>query len=187
MTILLVDHKCHLRTKSFDFVRRLLSRRFTVLTHHYDVVYKPGIHKDMLSQADVVVFLEFLASRFALGVTGKCCVYFPMYDNEWRSVGLWKRLALLGMNVVSFCRRVSDHARRCGVRDIIDVQYAFDPNKFQGMAGNPRVVALWERGSVTFECIKRIFSPEDIDKVIVIRRPSEDVVYNPMSPSDVDR
>ena len=184
MTILLVDHKCHLRTKSFDFVRRLLSRKFTVMTYHYDVVYKPRIPETLLVDADVVVFLEFLASRFALGVVGKRCVYFPMYDNEWGSVGLWRRLALLGMNVISFSRRVSEHARRCGVKNLLDVRYAFDPSQFKGMAGNPRIVALWERGGVSFDVVKKLFAPSDIDKVVLIRRYAENVKYMPISEDD---
>lgn len=34
-----------------------------------------------------------------------------------------KRIAWSGMGVVSFCEKVTEHARRCGVTNILDVRY----------------------------------------------------------------
>lgn len=185
MNILLVDHICHRQTKSFDFFRDLLSQHFRVDTFHYERHYRCRIPPEKVVWADVLVFLEFMPFRFRLGVPGKRCVFVPMYDNEWGSVGLWRRIALSGMSVVSFSRSVSGFARRCGVRNVLDVRYAVDTDRFAGKEGDPRVIALWERGAVTFRTVKRLFSPEDVDKVIVMRRPAENVAYEPVSPEDI--
>ena len=108
-----------------------------------------------------------------------------MYDNEWASVGLWRRLALLGMNVISFSERVTRHAKRCGVANILPVKYAPPLSKIASVPGNPRVVALWERGAVTFDVVKKLFRPEQVDKVLILRRAEEEVQYAPILQDDM--
>ena len=63
------------------------------------------------------------------------------------------------MGVVSFCAKVSEHARRCGVRNLIDVRYFPDPALLPQTAGDPKRVFLWERGGVSREMAERLFSP----------------------------
>jgi glycosyltransferase involved in cell wall biosynthesis len=53
------------------------------------------------------------------------------------------------------------------------------------MPGNPRVVALWERGSVSFEAVKKLFRPEQVDKVLLMRRSEENIKYVPVSQEDI--
>ena len=185
MKVLFVDHACHKRTKSFDFFRNLVASAHETDVFYFERHYHCNLPREKVDWADVVVFCEFIPFRFACGVTGKRCVFLPMYDNEWGSKGLWRRLALLGMNVISFCRAVSGHARKCGVENVLDVQFAFDPEKFKGMSGDPRTVMLWERGDVSFVAVKAMFRPEDVDKVVVVRRDEEGVAYEPISDADM--
>ena len=185
MNVLFVDHVCHQRTKSFDFFRKLIAQRHATDTFYFERHYHCRLPGEKVAWSDVVVFLEFIPYRFACGITGKRCVYLPMYDNEWGSKWHWRRLAMLGINVVSFCRKVGDHARRYGVRNVLDVQYAFDPKAFAGMTGDPRKVILWERGAISFSVVKQMFRPEDVDKVIVVRRQEEGLAYEPISVADL--
>lgn len=185
MNILFVDHVCHQRTKSFDFFRDLVATRHEIDTFYFERHYHCRLPREKIAWADVIVFLEFIPYRFACGITGKRCVYLPMYDNEWGSKWYWRRLAMLGMNVVSFCRKVGDHARRYGARNVLDVQYAFDPKAFVGMTGDPRKVILWERGAIPFSVVKQMFCPEDVDKVIIVRRQEEGLAYEPISDEDL--
>ena len=185
MNILFVDHVCHQRTKSFDFFRDLVATRHEIDTFYFERHYHCRLPREKIAWADVIVFLEFIPYRFACGITGKRCVYLPMYDNEWGSKWHWRRLAMLGMNVVSFCRKVGDHARRYGARNVLDVQYAFDPQAFVGMTGDPRKVILWERGAIPFSVVKQMFCPEDVDKVIIVRRQEEGLAYEPISDEDL--
>lgn len=184
MKVLFVDHACHQLTKSSDFFRDLVASAHETDTFYYEQHYHCNLPRAKVDWADIIVFWEFIPFRFACGVPGKRCVFLPMYDNEWGSKGLWQRLALLGMNVVSFCRAVGDHARRCGVGNVLDVRFAFDPAKFRGMSGDPRKVLLWERGDVSFSAVKAMFRPEDVDKVVIIRRDEEGVEYEPISDED---
>ena len=167
MRILFVDHVCHQKTKSADFFLDILRDRHEVRCHYYERAYRCEIPEEQIQWAEVIVYWEFLPSRFACGVPGKRCVFVPMFDNEWGSKWQWRRLAMLGMNVISFCRAVGDHARRCGVKNVLDVQYAFNPAQYEGMSGNPRIALYWDRGAFDVEKVKGMFAPGTLDKLIV--------------------
>jgi hypothetical protein len=138
-----------------------------------------GFHK--------IMYLEFLPNRLKFHVKGKPCVFVPMYDNEWNSFWQWHRIAWSGLSVLSYCRSVSAHARRCGVKNILDVQYFPEPSRYQGMAGDPRVVLLWERGSISFDTVKKLFRPDDVKEVRILRRIEENISYKTISEEDLKR
>lgn len=167
MKILFVDHVCHKKTRSADFFVSILRRRHEVVEFGYERFYRCQLPAPEVEKADILVFWEFLPSRFALGVPGKRCVFVPMFDNEWGSNWQWRRLARAGMNVISFCRAVTSHAQRCGVQTLLDVQFAFDPSQFENLRGNPRVALFWNRGAVDSETVRTMFAPGALDKLIV--------------------
>ena len=177
MRILLVDHACHKTTKSFDFFAALLRSRFEVETFYYDKHYRVRIPADKVAWADAIVYLEFLPSRFRIAEPGKRCAFVPMYDNEWGSRWQWRRIADSGMAVVSFCGRVTEHARKCGVKNLLDVRCALPPSP---APGDPRVAVLWERGQIGIDQIRKLFAPGDLDKLILVRRPAPGQVFPPV-------
>ena len=160
MNILLIDHECHRKTKSADFFVDLLRLEHSVEVHYYEKHYSCKVPDEKVEWADVVVFWEFLPSRFRIGIDGKPCVFVPMYDNEWASYWQWKRIAWSGMGVVSFCGKVTEHARRCGVQNILDVRYFPHPADFPQNTGDPKRVFLWERGEIGTAVAKKLFPPE---------------------------
>ena len=160
MNILVVDHACHRKTKSADFFVDLLRLEHSVEVHYYEKHYSCKVPEEKVEWADVVVFWEFLPSRFRICVDGKPCVFVPMYDNEWASYWQWKRLAWSGMGVVSFCGKVTEHARRCGVQNILDVRYFPHPADFPQNTGDSKRVFLWERGEIGTAVAKKLFPPE---------------------------
>lgn len=177
MRILLVDRIDHKTTKSFDFFTALLHRRFEVETFYYNQAYRVRIPADKVAWADVIVYLEFLPSRFRITEPGKRCVFVPMYDNEWGSKWQWRRIADSGMAVVSFCGRITEHARKCGVQNLIDVRFALPPSPDPG---NPRVAVLWDRGQIGIDQIRKLFAPGDLDKLLLVRRPERDLAFEPV-------
>ena len=160
MNILVIDHECHRKTKSADFFFDLLRTEHSVEVHYYEKHYSCKVPKEKVEWADIVVFWEFLPSRFRIGIEGKPCVFVPMYDNEWASYWQWKRIAWSGMGVVSFCGKVTEHARRCGVQNILDVRYFPHLEDFPQNAGDPKRVFLWERGEIDLSIVKKLFPSE---------------------------
>lgn len=161
MNILFVDHECHRKTHSADFILDLLREVGEVRSLYYPETYRFKVPQRDRDWADVVVIWEFLLSRYSLGCPGKPCVFVPMYDNEWGSRWQWRRIAWSGMGVLSFCANLSNHARKCGVRNILDVRYFPDPGDFPQTPGNPRRVFLWERGEIDRNIAEVLFPPSD--------------------------
>ena len=112
-----------------------------------------------MSGHDGAVIWEFPVSRKRFYFPGKVNVFVPMYDNEWASFWQWKRIAWSGMGVISFCDKVSVHARRCGVKNILDVRYFPDPAAFPQAQGDLKRVFLWERGEIDRATAERLFPP----------------------------
>lgn len=169
MKILFVDHVCHRKTRSADFFLDLLREDHEVRVHYYERPYACRLSAEEAKSADLIVFWEFLPGRYRIGVPGKRCVFVPMFDNEWGSVWQWRRIAASGMAVVSFCRAITEHALTCGVRNVIDVRFAFDPSKFEGTSGNPRRALYWDRGDFPESRIRELFAPGAIDELVVQR------------------
>lgn len=185
--ILFIDHEMHRTTGSFRFLERLLRERYEVETYYYARHGHCHPPQKLVEAADWIVFLEFLPWRYRMGVPRKKCLFVPMYDNEWGSRWQWTRIARSRMHVLSFCERVTKHARACGVRNVLDVRYAPDPARFCEMRGDPRKLLLWERGSVTFETVKALFAPEALDEVLVLRHPEEALAHTAISADDAAR
>lgn len=160
MKLLFIDHECHKRTRSAEFFLAVVRKAFDVIEHYYSQYYRVGALK-VAKDCDVAVIWEFPISRWRFFFPGKRNVFVPMYDNEWASYWQWKRIAWSGMGVISFCDKVTEHARRCGVTNILDVRYFPDPDSLPKEKGDPKRVFLWERGEITRSVAEKLFPPSD--------------------------
>lgn len=160
MKLLFVDHECHKKTRSAEFFLAVVRKVFDVVEHYYSHYYRTGAWK-VAKDCDVAVIWEFPISRWRFFFPGKRNVFVPMYDNEWSSYWQWKRIAWSGMGVISFCDKVTEHARRCGVTNILDVRYFPDPDSLPKGKGDPKRVFLWERGEITRSVAEKLFPPSD--------------------------
>lgn len=160
MKFLFIDHDCHKKTRSAEFFLGVVRKWFGVDEHYYARHYKTGADEAILSYDGAIIW-EFPISRNKFYFPNKINVFVPMYDNEWASFWQWKRIAWSGMGVISFCDKVSAHARRCGVKNILDVRYFPDPTAFPQAQGDPKRVFLWERGEIDRTTAERLFPPSD--------------------------
>ena len=160
MKLLFIDHECHRKTGSAEFFLEVIRKAFDVKAHYYSEYYKTG---SGLAAMDcyVAVIWEFPISRFGFFFPGRRNVFVPMYDNEWGSYWQWKRIAWSGMGVISFCDKVSKHARRCGVKNILDVRYFPDPSALPQDRGDLKRVFLWERAEIGRSTAERLFPSEN--------------------------
>lgn len=160
MKLLFIDHECHKKTHSAEFFLDVVRKAFDVVEHYYSQYYRTGARK-VAKDCDIAVIWEFPISRWRFFFPGKRNVFVPMYDNEWASYWQWKRIAWSGMGVISFCDKVTEHARRCGVTNILDVRYFPDPDSLPKEKGDPKRVFLWERGEITQSVVEKLFPPSD--------------------------
>lgn len=161
MNILFVDHACHRKTRSVDFLVALLREQHSVNVHYYERYYDCKLSQAEVDAADLVLFFEFLPDRYRIAISGKSCLFVPMYDNEWGSKWQWRRIARSNMSVLSFCDAVTRHALACGVKNILTVHFAFDPEKFKDNApGGPLRALFWDRGDITETAVRALLPPE---------------------------
>ena len=160
MKLLFIDHECHKKTQSAEFFLEVVRRRFSVDEHYYANYYKTGAN-NAISGYDGAIVWEFPIARNKFYFPGKVNAFVPMYDNEWASFWQWKRIAWSGIGVISFCDKVSAHARRCGVKNILDVRYFPDPAAFPQVHGDHKRVFLWERGEIGKEIAEQLFPLSD--------------------------
>ena len=160
MRLLFIDHECHKKTRSAEFFLSVVRRAFDVCEHYYSRHYDTR-SRSAAEACDVAVIWEFPVSRRRFFFPGRRNVFVPMYDNEWASRWQWRRIAWSGMGVISFCDKVSRHARRCGVTNILDVRYFPDPAGLPRGKGYPKRVFLWERGEVDLSVAEKLFPPSD--------------------------
>ena len=160
MKLLFIDHECHRKTESAEFFLEVIRKTFDVKEHYYSEHYRT-CSKLAAKDRDIAVIWEFPLSRFGFFFHGKRNVFVPMYDNEWGSYWQWKRIAWSGMGVISFCDKVSKHARRCGVTNILDVRYFPDPASLPNEKGDPKRVFLWERGEIDRSIAEKLFPPSE--------------------------
>ena len=160
MKLLFIDHECHKRTRSAEFFLDVLRNDFNIDEHYYSKCYDTNSDKKA-ALCDIAVIWEFPISRRRFFFSGKRNVFVPMYDNEWASFWQWKRIAWSGMGVISFCEKVSKHARKCGVKNILDVRYFPDPVLLPQEHGDPKRVFLWERGRICRNTAETLFPPSE--------------------------
>ncbi|MBQ3344514.1 MAG: glycosyltransferase [Kiritimatiellae bacterium] len=160
MKLLFIDHECHKKTRSAEFFLAVVRKVFDVVEHYYSHYYRTGAQKAG-KDCDIAVIWEFPISRWRFLLPGKRNVFVPMYDNEWASYWQWKRIAWSGMGVVSFCDKVTEHARRCGVANILNVRYFPDPASLPKTGGDPKRVFLWERGEIDRRTAEILFPPSE--------------------------
>lgn len=159
MKWLFIDHEYHKRTGSAKFFLDIVRKCFKVDEYYYGRHYRTFAEK-AAADYDGAIIWEFPISRNKFFFRGKKNVFVPMYDNEWASYWQWKRIAWSGMGVISFCDKVTEHAKRCGVKNILDVRYFPNPSDFPQEEGESKRVFLWERGDISENTVKKLFPPE---------------------------
>lgn len=184
--LLFIDYEAHATTLSTRFLIDILSSDFEVIPHFYKDIYKVRLNPALVRTCEYVIYFEFFPGRLNLFFNNTKSLFVPMYDNEWESKWIWRRVALTKMPVISFCEKTTRFIRNQGVDNCLEVSFFPDPRLYVSMEGDPQVIILWERGQVSFETIKKLFNPADIKKVVLLRHSGNDSnAYAPVSDEDM--
>lgn len=184
--VLFVDIDFHLKTRSADFFLDILRTAFEVETHYYHELYHANIPQEKIDRADLIVVWQSTLGRKNFVVSGKPCVYVPMYDCDWGSLSQWQRIGRSGTGVISFSEAINQYAERGRVpkKRLLNIRYAYNPSAFNGFEGDPNVAILWDRGFWGMKEFKKLFAPHYFKKLIVIRRPQPGFSYETICDRD---
>lgn len=130
-TVLFVDHIFHVKTKSFDFLVKILQKRFIVKTVYVDPNsrFDPSILQD---EADYVVLaqVDFITPHFIS--QGRKVIVFQMFDG---SNGLPDEHWILNRQAryINFSQSLHTRAVQLGCESLL-VKYAPDPARLPAVA-----------------------------------------------------
>lgn len=174
-SVLLCDHACHDHTHSFDFFINLLATYFPIRRHRYERIYRYNLTKAQLAADPILIYHQFLPGRMNLAHPGKRAVYIPMYDNEWGSRWMWRRIALWNLPIIAFSKRILESAKQVNCTNILPLHFFPKPEIYTGLRGDPSVLLLWDRGQAGLDLIQQLFAPGDFREIIILRHPEDNV------------
>ena len=186
-----VDHSFHKKFKSSQFFKDLLETRYKVV-EFWDKKWQggSGVNYQAIKSGNfsIIVFWQILPSIPVLQkLTPSRLVWIPMYDTETK-----KRPTLidyapylgLGLKVICFSQTLFKKINRAGLESYC---YKYQPRPSnQPAAMKENRVFFWQRTSdVTWQTLKKLFKPDDIDHLTLKLTP--DPNYAASYPSLIDK
>ncbi len=142
-SMLVIDHVFHTRTRSFDFLFKLLAVEFELIIHYVDPYQPFSIQSDLLDHEYILICqLDFITPFFI--ARGKKVVVVPMYDG---SAGLPDLHWVYNhqASYINFSLEMHIRALKIGCRSIL-VQYFPSPMNIDTVSDfSTRRVFFWER------------------------------------------
>ncbi|MBU4370176.1 glycosyltransferase [Candidatus Parcubacteria bacterium] len=167
-TLAFVDHSFHKKSHSGDFLRELFSEHFQI-TDFWDDSWDGGkqIKAMELNKYDYIFYFQLINSINELKKIKSKIIWAPMYDGVNLNDALyWKLLATFPVKIICFSEKIYNHCIKYSI-EAIKIQYYFEPKintNIPTKRGNH--FFFWYRGGITFEEIKKIIKPEDVDGFI---------------------
>lgn len=184
-----VDHSFHLKTKSVDFMRELMSDGFEV-TEFWDDSWqgKPAVSVDEINAGnfDYVLFFQVLPPVKELRKLNAKLIWTPMYDGTpVDHGGFWLQLATLPILIIGFSSTVHSIAERYGISSMY-LRYYQDPSQFTQVQDFSSIrVFFWHRTKeITWQNVKQLLSKTTVDEVFLKLNP--DPKHEAERPSDED-
>lgn len=138
--------------------------------------------------ADRAVFWQTMSSLSDMVRLRTPAVWVPMYDSAaHRPAPYWRVLSHSGIRIVSFCRALSQLARRHGI-PVSDYTYYPDPSQFPHVQRGQQDVRvfLWDRGDIGFEQLKKLLGPQRVERTILRAAPDPGRRVSRITPEDMD-
>lgn len=171
-TMAFVDHSFHKNTGSGNFLRKIFSEKFNI-TDYWDDSWRGEKHTsiDEINKYDYVFYFQTINQIKDLKKVKAKIIWAPMYDGIDRSGFYWKNLSQIPLKVISFSKKINKYCRRFKVSDIL-VQHFKNPADYNyQLPKKEKNLFFWYRGSITFDDIKKIIDPEQIDSLTIVSNP----------------
>lgn len=185
-TMAFVDHTFHEKTKSSDFIKELLSPHFEI-TYYGDNSWQGGenIPVEELNKYEYVFFEQVINPLNELGKITAKIIWAPMYDGINFDYFYWKNLSFSPIKILCFSEKIYSHCLKFGM-DAFKLQYFINPYGYSeyNVPKNEVVIFFWYRGSITFEGIKKIIDPKQIDRFIYKSNPDPNYKKETISAED---
>jgi glycosyltransferase involved in cell wall biosynthesis len=184
-----IDHSFHQKTKSGDFYRRILEKKFEVGVF-WDDSWRGGKSVSATEinafAPDIVVYIQTIGKISEIKkINAKNIIWAPMEDAFFRTKAEWLRYKKLRLKVLCFSKRIFEKVSPWGF-DVLPVQYFIKPEQQKRDFSQPKVY-FWQRnGSVTWSTVKKLLGEQRIERLFFRNIPDPFMMAMPV-PSLRDR
>lgn len=192
---LFIGHGFHLKTRSSQFFIKYLEALFNVSFHwEYPHEQDTGKPKDKLGVFDFVFFWQIMPSYTLLSrIECENIVCIPMYDGTGvyldGSIHIHNFEPFKNRKFISFSRVLHRSLKENGF-DSYYVQYApyIEPISSESLikrVGKPKVFFNYRKEEISFELIKQLIDPSDIESLHIHITPDPRQGFTYPSPEDI--
>jgi hypothetical protein len=143
-----IDHNYHIKTKSGDFLRKILEFEFEIDNYWVgsDLKFEPKI----FDYQNLFFFQILPPFKILKKLKGKNIIWAPMYDSPHHPYGysrvLWKIIKYFDIKVLSFSKKITDQIKKTDI-SYLDLKF-YKKTKYQRL--NKKInILFWNRGDVT--------------------------------------
>lgn len=168
--IAFIDHNFHQKTRSGDFLRKILKSEFYIDDYWWSFKNKYKLYNDIEHYDYFFFFQSLLPLEDLLKIKTKQIIWAPMYDNLDKSKSFWKKIKFLNIKILSFSDPVKKLCERYGC-NYLSLKFA-DKHNFIKSTNKKKVnIFFWYRNNISIYDWINYFNIKDINQILYLDRP----------------
>ncbi|MBI5134442.1 MAG: glycosyltransferase [Candidatus Taylorbacteria bacterium] len=179
-----IDHSFHKKSRSGDFLRRIFSDHFEI-TDYWDESWQGGatVPPEEINKHDYAFYFQVLNPFHELERIRVPMLWAPMYDGIKFNYFYWKAISQFDIKILSFSKKITSWLTAFS-NPVLPLQYYIPPTEIEQIQGNR--VFFWYRGGITFNDIKRLIDPRQIDRFTLFENPDKEGQTFSISKEDIE-
>jgi hypothetical protein len=187
LKLLWVDHSFHKMTKSTNFLKDILEKKFNV-SIFWDDYWKGGepLPVQEINKYDYVFFFQTLLPFFKLKQIKAKIIWVPMFDGDSLSGMYWYCLSSIPIKIISFSEYLHEKCLKYNI-DSLPLKYYLPPAFNNDIPKTGRHYFFWYRGSLKFSDIKTLIDPQKVDSFVYRSAPDPYFKEEVISEEDIQK
>jgi len=158
-----IDHNFHQKSKSGNFIREILKKKFVVHNFWWSLKDQYKLIDKVKNYENFFFFQSLLPLEDMLKIRDKNIMWAPMYDNLDTSLNYWKKIKYLNLKILAFSNPVRKLSVKFNCRHLY-LKYALR-NKIGTKIKKKLNIFFWFRSNISLYDWINIFKKEDINVV----------------------
>ena len=168
--ILFVDHAYHKKTKSSDFLRKILKKKFIVNDCWID---KSLEFKSNIFQYEIIFFHQiFPPLKILRKLKNKNIIWSPMYDSPLYPIGyswlLWNIIKFYNIKIISFSDAITKQIYYTNIK-CFKLKYYEKSKQLKNKKNKKIKIFFWDRNEIKLENWINKFNLRNISKIFYLK------------------
>jgi glycosyltransferase involved in cell wall biosynthesis len=181
-----IDHEFHKKTRSTEFLRKMLSSSFTIQNYWINPWGdNKSISTEEMNIHEYVFYFQRISPLSELKKINGKISWAQMYDSANFDYFYWKNLSYLpSFKILAFSKKIHAQCKKFGIESL-SLTYYMDPTLYDfKIPENGRHVFFWYRGSISWKVVRELLDPDQIDSVLYISNPDPNYKKEEISEKD---